>query len=118
MSAAHPIRTQVLEALLRLERSPAELARDLSAFGWDWDSTPLVVLTREGALGVLRAAIDGRIPLAHVEPWADLIEGREDIGLEGGAEDVLTQVVFELANPELTDRAEEDVVREWIGRLG
>ncbi len=55
--------------------------------------------------------------MAHVEAWAELIEGREDIGREKGSEDELDEAIFELANHSLTGETVEALIRRWTARL-
>lgn len=116
MSAVNRSRSEVLRALLRMEMPPSELAKRLAHVDWDADR-PLVELSRRGMLDVLRAAAAGRVPASYVEEWADLIEGREDIGREPGSEAVLNEALFELANPTLSGTTIEQLVRKWMGRL-
>lgn len=116
MSAVNRSRTEVLRALLRLERPPSEIATQLS--GMDWDAErPLVELGRRGMREVLHAAVVGRIPAAHIEAWADLIEGREDISREPGSEAILNEAIFELANPTLSGTTIEKLIEKWARRL-
>jgi hypothetical protein len=116
MNAVNRNRTSVLTSLLRLDRPPSELAALLSGVEWDADR-PLVELTRRGMREVLRAAVVARIPAAHVQTWADLIEGREDIGREPGSEALLNEALFELANPALSAATIEQLIQRWAQRL-
>jgi hypothetical protein len=116
MTAVNRSRNEVLRALLRLERPPSEIATLLSGMEWDAER-PLVELGRRGMREVLHSAVVGRIPAAHVEAWADLIEGREDIGREPGSEGILNEALFELANPALSGTTIEKIVEKWARRL-
>jgi len=116
MSAVDRRRYAILESLLRLQRTPAELQEALAAVSWDAEEE-LVTLTRRDVRDVLQRALQGRIPLTDVEVWAELIEGREDIGRESGSEDELNEAIFELANPSLTDKTVETLIRRWTARL-
>ncbi len=116
MSAVNRSRASVLNSLLRLDRPPSELAAMLSGVEWDSDR-PLVELSRRGMRDVLKAAAFGKIPAAHIESWADLIEGREDIGREPGSEALLNEALFELANPALSGAAIDALVQKWLRRL-
>lgn len=116
MSAVNRNRTSVLNSLLRLDRPPSELAAMLSGIEWDAER-PFVELSRRGMRQVLQAAVAGSIPAAHVESWADLIEGREDVGREPGSEALLNEALFELANPELAGGAISGLIQKWVRRL-
>jgi len=95
-------RITALEDLVSMRISPAEARQRLRRFAWD--SVPLVTLTRKNLERVLDEYLDGRISAETVEVWADSLEGRDDINFESGLEDVIKDVVFQLANPEITAR--------------
>lgn len=88
----------------------------LSGIEWDADR-PLVELSRRTMGQVLQAAVAGKIPAAFVESWADLVEGREDIGREPGSEALLNEALFELANPALAGTSIEGLVQKWVRRV-
>jgi len=60
-----------------------------------------VTLRRSHVITVLNKLGIGKWSPDDVEQWADLLEGRNDVGLESGHEDVLKEVIFDLANPAL-----------------
>jgi hypothetical protein len=55
---------------------------------------------------------------SDVEEWAEAIEGRDDVGYEGDAADMLREAVFELANPDLTNQLVPERARELRNRFG
>lgn len=77
---------------------------------WPWDSdVPLAVLTAADVRRVLETYRADGFDASDVERWADAVEAREDIEIEGNG---LGEIVFELANPALgrtltKERAEE-----------
>lgn len=95
-------RITALEDLLLMRIPPAEARQHLRRF--TWDSEPLVTLTRADLERVLDEYLKGRISAEVVEAWAEALEGRDDVNLETGVELVIKDVVFELANPEITAR--------------
>ena len=52
-----------------------------------------------------------------VSDCADAVEGLDDIGFEEGCEEILTDVIYELANPELTRPPSSETADEWIFHL-
>lgn len=83
--------------------SPIHIISDeLNKFGWDSDEE-LVNLTRQHILNALKRYQEEKVNGADIEEWANLIEGREDIGREDSYEDVINIVLNELANPYLTE---------------
>jgi hypothetical protein len=95
-------RAQLLRALIAYELPIEPVLADLRSFGWDAPE-PLVLLTREDIVRVLDRYLAGELTAEQVTDWADLVECREDIGFPGGDEDVLSDAVFRLANPNLRD---------------
>ena len=99
MTVPETSRREVLEALLEARQAPAASASALGRF--TWDSEEVVTLRRSHVITVLNKLVLGEWSPDEVEQWADLLEGRDDVGLEPGHEDVLKQVIFDLANPAL-----------------
>ena len=92
-------RREVLEALLDAKQSPATSAAALGQFTWDSDE--IVILRRSHVIAVVNKLVLGEWSPNEVVHWADILEGRDDVGLEPGYEAVLKQVIFALANPAL-----------------
>ncbi|NYE29676.1 hypothetical protein HDE78_002642 [Rhodanobacter sp. K2T2] len=71
-------RESLLNALLSLRRPAREIARDLSACGWDAPSS-VIVLDAAPISSMLDRFIAGEVSAAQVEDWASCIECRDDI---------------------------------------
>ena len=110
-------RGELLRALIAYELPIEPVLADLRTFGWDAPS-PFAVLTREDIVRILDRYLAGELGAAEVTDWADLVECREDIGFPGGDEDVLSDALFRLANPNLrgdvTPELGEIIRRELI----
>jgi hypothetical protein len=85
--------------------------------GAPWDSEPLVVLSRAHIGGVLKRLLAEEWPASDVEQWADLVEGRDDIELEPGHEELLKEVLFDMANPAIQGPLDHRVAHELLTRL-
>jgi hypothetical protein len=109
-------RSILLNQLIARERPLAGLLRDLASFGWDLEER-LAILTREDVSRILSGFLTHDISAKDVEEWANALEIREDVGLEHGYAELLKEVIFELANPLLTDPITHDRVKRWIERL-
>jgi hypothetical protein len=96
-------RKELLKDLLNFKYSLAKITSKLNEFGWDSDED-LVIIKRSHLLKVLHSYINGKIEKADVENWANIIECREDIGTEKQYEDLINDVIYELANPYLTEQ--------------
>jgi len=88
----------------------------LNSFGWDSD-LELVTLTKTHACAVLRCHVRGALPADDLVRWADQIEGRDDIGLEGEYENALKDLIFELANPTIHDDPTSAAAQRWLEAL-
>lgn len=53
---------------------------------------------------------------AECERWANGLEGRDELGFQEDAEDVLADFIFELATPGLTQPLSAEGAGKWIAR--
>jgi hypothetical protein len=83
-----------------------------------WDSPELVVLGRKEILSVLQRCQGGQLSPEQVEEWANALEGRDDLGFEPADAELLHEVIFELANPVLTNQLSASRLLQLIMRLG
>jgi hypothetical protein len=102
--------------LIARECPPAELLQDLKRFGWD-SAEPLATLTRADVLRILSGFLAENLSAKDVEEWADALEAREDVAEEPGYDELLKELIFELANPLLTEPITHDRAKRWIDRL-
>lgn len=109
-------RTEILKNLIFYSQPLDSTKSLLETFGWNSDED-LVILTADHITRILEQFLNGRIDAQQVEDWANAIEGREDIGFESETHDVVQEVVFELANPLLTQALTPARAEYWIGRL-
>jgi hypothetical protein len=93
-------RERILSSLVRFDAPIPELRAELGSL--NWDSAPLVTLTRRDIVAVLERFSTGEINAPTVEDWANLVECREDIEFEEGYEDVIQAAIHDLANPLLS----------------
>jgi hypothetical protein len=91
---------------------------ELRPFGWDSD-VDLAHLTKQHFCDLLARFIEGdaNVSASVVRDWAEAIEGREDIGFEDGAEELLKKTVFELANPEINQPLTLASAKELLNQL-
>ena len=79
---------------------------DLAKIGFDSESE-LVTITKNTIANILNRVIDKEISYDLLEEWANLIECREDIGYE---DEILQEIIFELANPCLYGEIDEEKI--------
>lgn len=92
-------REPVLKELLSFTRPISDIARELSAYGWDAPS-PLVVLEAVHISSTLKRFMAGELSSAQVDDWANCIECRDDIEYDPSS--AIGLALHELANPLLT----------------
>lgn len=109
-------REDLLRAVIAGRAGDPDIARKLALFGWDSDHE-LVVLTRRDVVAMLERYLRAEVTADDLSAWADSIEGCDDIGFEQSAADVLRELIFELANPEITRGLTTNVANDWKRRL-
>lgn len=82
-----------------------------------WSETPVVVLTTDHILSVLRRFQAGNLTAADVEVWADLIECREDIDYQPERYEEILEAIYVLANPVLNGPLDEALTDQVIASL-
>src|SRR2546429_9993909 len=95
-------RRTVLEDLIRFDADANVLADELGAVPWD-SERELIELRREDVVAILKRFLSSELDGGAVERWADLIEGRDDIGLDPMHADQLKAGNYELANPTILE---------------
>lgn len=92
-------RKSVLEDLITFAEPVNELDAKVRALPWDAEQ-PLVTMFQVHALNAIQRVLSHEIEPAELSSWADLIEMREDIDIEGGRNGSLRQFIYETATPE------------------
>ncbi len=106
-----------MERLLRLTEPLQTIRTQLSQIPWD-SLKDEVLLTADHLSSILERFLAGCFSIADVEDWANLVEGREDIGFPCGDEEtVVKNVLFELANPIITQQLSPRRAEELLAML-
>lgn len=90
-----------VNTLLQFEGTVEQIRTLLGAFPWDSEEE-LSFLSLDHIRGVLDRYLGGFLTADEVESWANLIEGRDDIGVDPVHHELIQQVLHELANPLIT----------------
>ena len=109
-------RVSLLRQLIEYRDTVDATIAELAAYGWDSDEA-LVRLQAKDIEAILKRYLDGELSAAQVTDWADLIECREDID-SGPSEGTLSNVIFQLANPNLRAEITQALARDLLARLG
>ena len=81
---------------------------ELYEYGWDCDHE-LVIITKQHIYDILATFTKKLLTAQQVREWANRLEGREDIGYEGGGEGVVNEAIFWLANPYINYSIDEQI---------
>ena len=111
MGGAAPSRLADVLELIEWRRPLDELVVVLANYPWDYEG-PTVKLCVGHVRGALTKYLEGRVTAKNVEDWADAIELRDDIDYEREHEEVLAEVMHELANPVLTETLTPERARQ------
>jgi len=109
------MRKKAISSLIHFDAPPGDIEAELAAVNWDGE--PFATLMRKHVAAVLRRFVSGDIDAAAVESWANLVEGREDIQLEPGHEQIILDAIHDLANPVLQGTT-EDLAPRLLVKLG
>ena len=109
-------RVSALRDLVQWRRLPiADAIARMNEFSWDSDE--LVELTVVDAAASLDRYLAGEAAAEDVNAWADALEGRDDLALEGAHSELLKEFLFEIANPELAEPLTPTFAQHWKDRL-
>lgn len=109
-------RTEILQNLIDYKGDLSNITEALKKFGWDSDKE-LIQLNRINIILVLERYINSTLTSSDVEEWANIIEGRDDIGYEIGYGDLINSAIHELANPLLIETLSIARAKELINHL-
>ena len=104
---------QLLNSLLKLDRPLTEILAPLNALSWDSPQT-FVTLKPQHITQILQSYLNHQITELEIENWANAIESREDIATE---EELLEQIIFDLANPLLTTPLTPQLAHHYLTQL-
>nr|WP_314380571.1 hypothetical protein [uncultured Campylobacter sp.] len=93
----------ILLNLVNFTKDISAIKSDLAKIGFDSESE-LVTITKNTIANILNIVVDKEISYELLEEWTNLIECREDIGYE---DEILQEIIFELANPCLYGEIDE-----------
>lgn len=110
-------RESLIGDLLLLARPLQDIANELAALDWDFNGKG-VELRPEHLRSVLRRFLEGGLTAVQVETWANLIEAREDVFAHDATKPQVENVLYELANPLLTQQLGRERVNELLKALG
>jgi len=110
-------RQEILKVLIGFEQPIQHLEDMLSKFDWDSDKE-LVLLSLAHIAHVLKNYLAADISADEVEQWANAIECRDDIGFESHDEDLIRDLIHELADPLVTEPLIMNRAEELLRRIG
>jgi hypothetical protein len=109
-------REKILERLITFQQPIDGIQAALATFPWD-SETELVFLTPDNISSILRRYSAGDLGAKEIESWANMIEGRDDVGF-GSHQELTRDIMHELANPLLTQPFTPNRYEELLSRIG
>jgi len=106
------IRSKLIKEIAQYGPSYNQAKIDIQKYPLDSDQD-LYLLTREDVIDIFERYVDGKLTSDQIVDWANFLEGREDCGYEPSAENLLNEIIFLLANPDIN----YPVNAELINRL-
>lgn len=94
-------RLSVVRQLVEISRSLETIFKQLTKIEWDYEGNG-VQLKKIHLTNALQRYLKGELSTSEIENWANGIEGREDIYYDPESEQVIEEIIYELANPTLT----------------
>lgn len=116
MTSSEINRLAVVRDLLELSKPLGKIMAQLAVMDWDYEGDG-VKLTKRHLSMALQRYLQGELADSEIESWATQIEGREDIQFEDDSVGEIEDVLYELANPALTQSLDQARARTLIGRL-
>ena len=116
MKSGQMTRLAVVRDLLELARPLNEIATQLARFNWNYEGRGLE-LTGQHISVVLQRYLEAKLLAKDVELWANLIEARDDVCIEASRRQQIDEVLYELANPTLTQSLDKDLAGMLIQML-
>jgi hypothetical protein len=102
-------RRELVESLVRYELPIEPVLQQLAVFGSDAPA-PLVLIRIDDVLSILDRYRTGELSADQITDWADLLEVRDDVGMDPLREEELRAIIFRLANPNLRDAISPELV--------
>lgn len=104
-------RAEILQELARFETPTEPLMVELRSLGWDWSEAPLLVLTKPDFLRIIDRFLEGQIRTSQLQEWAENLEVREDVAFDEKNKELLDDLLFRIATPEVNESLTRDVVQ-------
>ena len=93
-------RTTLVIELIQNPHTVNDTTDELATYGWYCDGY-LAIVSKQDVLAVLKRFEAGELAATEVQVWANSIGGRPDIGFEFGADGVVEESLYWLANPDV-----------------
>jgi hypothetical protein len=111
-----PAQLDNLNSLANLDQPLSTILPILKTFPWD-SNQAIITLKKEHLIHILNQYLNQSLSAIDLENWANAIECREDIIYETEDEDFINDIIFDLANPILSDPLSPELVKQYITQL-
>ncbi len=93
-------RMNLLIKVINSEENFLEAMAELREYDWDFNETPAII-QRSAFKNILLLYIEGKLSAEKIYEWANFLELREDVDFLEKDEPLLSEILHELANPDL-----------------
>lgn len=104
---------QILKNLIKFNKSLKNIKNEISNLNFD-SKFELYIITKNDIKQILNRALKENIAFKELEEWANLIECRDDLGFE---EEILQEIIFDFANPEINGLITKDKIKTALKEL-
>lgn len=116
MKLSDETRGRLLWSLVHLDADAVQSREALRAVHFD-DTRVVQELSPEALVSILQRYVSGSLSLDQLHWWADAIEVREDVEYPPLYHPLMSEVIFELANPEIHLPFTKEEAQDWCERL-
>lgn len=109
-------RVLFLNAVINMQPDYGIAMKALEEYGWDFNGNPLMIQSSVFK-EILSGFVEEKIAATDIHIWAEFLELREDVDFFENDEPILSQILYELANPDLEGELTKDRAKSLISQL-
>ncbi len=109
-------RVQLLNIIIHADNHLESAMTEISSHNWDFDGKP-IFLEKSHLQNILSRFLSGEITADFVHKWADFIELREDIDYPQEDQNLISDIISVLANPEINGQLTSEGAHDLVTQL-
>lgn len=108
-------RKEILNHLIKFDLPLNDIQNQLADY--EWESEELILFKKDHLRLVLKKYVEGLISSSSIEQWANIIECREDISYFEPDSQLMKEIIYILANPDISERLTKKNACKFIEKL-